>query len=539
MSPKRRAPSKSDLAQLQKLYKTDEKIGERLGGVPAYLVAYWRRKKHIAKHSQPKFSEKEILTLWERFGDDDKCGLELGISKAAFYNWRRRYGIRQKPDFLKLEQLELNLPGVKLPTNTPSLFGQQTIAQKILAKAAGIDKTEPGQEITVEPHLVVIGEKAGLAVEQFRKAGVEYVWNPNRIVMRTGSLASLNGNAPERISVIRDFAKKQGIKRLFDAGEGAIEQLALEHGHVLPGQLDLAIHASTAACGAMGCLAMPHESDHMGQLIATGKARVTVPQTIYVDISGRRPRGLTARDIELDVIRLLGDAATGKVIELSGTVVSHMTLAERITIAELAQHLGGITALCPFDSIIRRFLTGRGSGQYQPQVSDKDASYDDRYQVNVDNLTPKAALLGKALAIKPVAELEGTSISQVIVGTNSNGRFEDLRLAADLLKNKKVNADCRTYICPATRSVYLEALKKGLIRIFVDAGAVVLFPGTDLWAEKLLHQLPNGERCLTTAGRVMHQDRTTANGDIYLASVATAVVSAINGAITDPTRFVR
>lgn len=538
MSPRRRPPSKSDLAQLQRLYKTDEKIGERLGGVPAYLVAYWRRKKHIAKHSQPKFSEKEIQNLWERFGDDDKCGLELGISKAAFYNWRRRYGIKQKPDFLKLEQLELNLPGAKLPFHATSLFGNQTIAQKILARAAGVEKAEPGEEITFEPHLVVIAGKIGAVIEQFRKGSVEYVWNPNRILLQTHALGAVTGPNSERTAHIREFARKQGIKRLFDVNDGSPDQLAIEHGHALPGQITLSDNRGYASYGATGALAISYASEQMSELLATGKATIKVPSTVHVDISGRRPRGLTARDIELDAIRLLGDSVTGKVAELSGSVIAHMSLAERMTLAEVGEHLGSASTVCPFDSIVRRFLTGRTNAQYQPLVPDKDAVYENLYQVNVDNLTPKAALIGKSLTVKQVAELDGLQVSQIVIGTSSNGRFEDLRLAADLLKGKQVHAECRVYICPATRATYLEALKKGLIRIFVDAGAVVMFPGTDNWAERQLHDVPVGERCLTTSGAVVGSDRGS-NGELYLVSVATAAVSAIQGSISDPTRFVR
>ncbi|HPC11966.1 MAG TPA: hypothetical protein PK112_07700, partial [candidate division Zixibacteria bacterium] len=164
MARRRKIPTKGELLQLQKLYKTDEKIGERLGGVPAYLVAYWRRKKNVAKHSVPKFSEAEVRNLWERFGDDDRCGLELGISKAAFYNWRRRYGIREKPPFLKLEQLELNLPGLKQRGHAVSLLGKQSAAQKIIAMAAEREKVEVGELVVVQPDVTIAHQDAAAVV---------------------------------------------------------------------------------------------------------------------------------------------------------------------------------------------------------------------------------------------------------------------------------------------------------------------------------------------------------------------------------------
>src|SRR5512138_1912201 len=180
MTRRRTAPTKTELLQLQKLYKTDEKIGERLGGVPAYLVAYWRRKKNIPKHSLPKFSEVEVRNLWERYGDDEKSGLELGLSKAAFYNWRRRYGIKEKPAFLKLEQLEFNFPGAKLGPTVNALYGKQSVAQKIIARCVPQEReqVEIGETVTIEPDLVVSHYDTAEIVNQFRQSGIEYIWNP-------------------------------------------------------------------------------------------------------------------------------------------------------------------------------------------------------------------------------------------------------------------------------------------------------------------------------------------------------------------------
>ena len=181
MAKKKKIPTKSELIQLQRLYKTDEKIGERLGGVPAYLVAYWRRKKNVAKHSQPKFSEKEILNLWERYGDDDKCGLELGISKAAFYNWRRKYNIKEKPAFLKLEQLELNFPGLKPNSGAISLYNKQTIVQKIIATQIDEESVEIGQSYEIEPDMVLSNGNSEQILQLFQDLKTDLVWNPNKI----------------------------------------------------------------------------------------------------------------------------------------------------------------------------------------------------------------------------------------------------------------------------------------------------------------------------------------------------------------------
>ena len=229
MKRRRKIPTKIELQQLQKLYKTDERIGERLGGVPAYLVAYWRRKKNIPKYSLPKFSENEVRMLWERYGDDEKAGLELGISKAAFYNWRRRYGIKEKPAFLKLEQLELNFPGSKQPLHATSLYGKRTVTQKILARAADAERVDVGQRIEIEPDLAMSPTAVAEVVEQFRTRGAEFVWNAGKIALSLDIDPRRNHPDPAGIHrAVREFARRQNIKTFFDLREGSCQQLVLE-----------------------------------------------------------------------------------------------------------------------------------------------------------------------------------------------------------------------------------------------------------------------------------------------------------------------
>ena len=218
---KKKIPTKSELIQLQRLYKTDEKIGERLGGVPAYLVAYWRRKKNVAKHSQPKFSEKEILNLWERYGDDDKCGMELGISKAAFYNWRRKYDIKEKPAFLKLEQLEFNFPGLKLNSGAVSLYNKQTIIQKIIAHQLDSETIEIGSQYEIEPDVVLSNGSCNKTLQSFLESNTDLVWNPNKIsISLNRSNFQQNGSNPDNDKLIREFVKRQGIRGFFESSDG-------------------------------------------------------------------------------------------------------------------------------------------------------------------------------------------------------------------------------------------------------------------------------------------------------------------------------
>ena len=542
MSPKKhKMPTKSELQQLQKLYKTDEKIGERLGGVPAYLVAYWRRKKNIPKYSLPKFSETEIRNLWERYGDDEKCGLELGISKAAFYNWRRRYGIREKPAFLKLEQLEFNFPGSRVSPHATSLYGKQTISQKIFARAAECEKVEAGETVPVEPGVALVNGNILAAVEAFRQAGVEYVWNPARIVVAPGPYRlDSNLTATDDNRALREFSKRQGIRAFYDLREGAVSQVAMERGHLLPGHLSLSNDRHAAAYGALSTLGIRVSEEQLATVWAEGKVSLTVPHTLHVSVTGRRTRGVYAKDIALYLGRkLTTDILAGKAVEFAGSVVSQMSISERFAIADMASGIGALGALCPYDATIRRYLTGRTMINYKPILADKDAEYDQMFQISIDHLPPQIATGPGLSEIKSVQECEQVPVSRIVLGFCTNGRFDDLRIAADVLKGQNVHSDCQLFILPASRTVYLEALKKGLIRIFVEAGAVVLPAGSGPYVEAMMADLPEGEKVLSTGNWSDAPANKIASGDIYLCSPATAVVSALSATITEPSRFVK
>jgi len=529
MTPKKNIPTKVDLLQLQKLYKTDEKIGERLGGVPPYLVAYWRRKKNVPKYSLPKFSERDIVALWERYGDDEKCGLDLGISKAAFYNWRRRYGIREKPSFLKLEQLEFNFPGLRSEAFAHSLYGEQTVAQKLLARATGEEKVLAGETVEIEPDLVSASINSSGVIDEFMKIGQGYVWNAGKIVVNETYHAASNGS----ISV-GEFVRRQGIKTVYDLRDGHSSQVLMERGHVRPGQVIVGTDPSVAAFGAIGSFPFVVGPVETAKLWANGAITVSVPATIKVELNGRRARGVFARDIMTSLVKRLQSVdCTDKVIEFNGLTVSQMNVSERFTLCNLTRLIGARAAICPYNSTVRRYLTGRASTGFTPVQADKNAIYEATLAVDVSEFKPSLYSLGKELKVRTVAELEDQPIRQIVLGACANGRFDDLRIAADILKGNKVHRDCRMYICPASRMVYLEALKKGLIRVFVEAGVVVMNPGGEM-------QLARDETLLNKSLPTLATSIDDFKGkEIYYCSPATAAASAINAAITEPSRFVK
>ena len=539
--PRRKIPTKAELIQLQKLYKTDEKIAERLGNVTPQLVAYWRRKKNIPKHSFPKFSDAEILELWERFGDDYRCGLELGLSKAAFYNWRRRYNIKHKPAFLKLEQLELNLGGPRKQVGKKYHYGQRTIARKIMAERSGREQAEIGERVDIEPDLAVSHANTVDTIRKFSDLGHSHIWNSSRIVIPLDIRNEIiNTDRPGISKIVRDFIRKQAIRHFYDFGEGACHQLIIEKGHILPGHFAVGADTNTAIYGAIGAMGVGIDSTALAEIWAAGKYSMELPKTIKIIVNGKMSPGVFARDVVQFIISKLANAGlNGKAIEYYGTTVAQMSISERITLACLSAALGVSSAICPFDSITRRFFTGRTRMPFRPALADKDAIYDETYELNIDNLVPQISSTDSTGNSRPVAEVEGLPVSQVIIGSSANGRFDDLRTAADIIKGNVIHPDVRLLIVPASREVYLEALKKGLVRAFIEAGAVVLNPGSGFTGE-LAHFCPaKDERCLTTTDEKSDNSVLEKSAELFHVSPATAASSAINGVITSPTIYIK
>jgi homoaconitase/3-isopropylmalate dehydratase large subunit len=537
--PRRKIPTKAELIQLQKLYKTDEKIAERLGNVSPQLVAYWRRKKNIPKHSFPKFSEPEVRELWERYGDDYRCGLELGLSKAAFYNWRRRYGIKQKPAFLKLEQLELDLGAPSKKPGRKHLFGQQTIIQKMLMSSAGREDIVPGDVIAFEPDLVMAHVNAVEVIAAFKNNGHSHVWNAGRIAisMDWRSRPPENNHAGYQ-KTIRDFVRVQNIRHFFDFREGVCHQVILEKGLVLPGQMALGTDTLTTVYGAIGACGLKIDIAAMAAVWANGSYSVTVPETIKIIINGKMPHGVGARDVAMFIVRkLAASGAKGKAVEFYGSAVTQMTISDRVALSTIAAEIGAVTTICPFDTVTRRYFVNRTHMPFRPALSDKDAVYDESYELNIDQIRPQISGPYPETVVRSVGEVGQVPVHHVIIGSITTGRFDDLRVAADIIKGHQVHRDTQLYIFPGSRSIYLEAVKKGLIRAFLEAGAIVMNPGSA--GEFFLNQIrpSSGEVCLTTSGQSDFDLNIIKGSAVYSVSPATAALSAVKGVISDPSEI--
>ncbi len=537
-------PRKEELLKLQEKYKTDKKIGEALGGVPEYLVAYWRRKKNIGRYSFPKYSREEIKDLWERYGNDQKAGEKLDISKAGFYKWRKKYSFLEKPRVLKFQQLDFLLAGQPNSTGRPGIMtkrnsGSLTIAQKLLAVKAGKLQTVVGEIVNVEPDLAMSHDNAGLVIKQFRQIGLPRVWNPDRIVIPLDHRAPAESEKTATAhKSIREFVKEQGIKNFYDIKEGICHQVIIEKGHILPGELAVGTDSHTTSYGCLGALSTGIGATEMAVVWATGKIWLRVPETIKITIQGKLPKGVYAKDVILYIIgQLTVEGASYKSVEFYGETVSRMSISERFTLCNLSMEMGAKFAVVPFDKVTQKYLSTVTKQGYAPILSDNEAIFEKEFQYEVSKLEPQVACPHNVDNVKPIGELKGIRIDQVVLGSCTNGRLDDLEIAARILKREKVNPHVRILILPATRTIYSQAMQKGFLKAFLDAGAVILNPGCGPCLGAHEGILAAGERCLATTNRNFKGRMGSPDSEVYLASPAMAAASAIRGEITDPREY--
>ena len=532
-----RVPKKEELIKLQAQYKTDRKIGEVLGA-PAYLVAYWRRKKKILKYALPKYSFERIKELWEIHGDDLKAGRELSISKAAFYKWRRKYNLLEKPRVLKLAQLELSLPEMSKRFIRDK---GMTIAQKCLSLKAGKKEIQVGEIVYVEPDLAMSHDNAGLVIRQFKEIGVSRVWNPDKIVIPLDHRAPAESEkTAEAHKSIRIFVKEQGIKNFYDIKEGICHQVVIEKGHILPGELAVGTDSHTTSYGCLGALSTGIGATEMAAVWATGKIWLRAPESIKLNLFGRLPLGVYAKDVILYIIgKLTVEGANYKSVEFYGDTVENMSVSERFTLANLSMEMGGKFAIIPFDKVTKKYLNNRAKRAYHPIYADQNAIYENEYEFELDKLEPQVACPHNVDNVKSIEEVKGIKIDQVLLGSCTNGRIDDLEIAARILKGKKAHPHTRMLVLPGSKSIYLEALKKGFIKTFLEANCVVLNPGCGPCLGAHQGILAKGEKCLATTNRNFKGRMGSNESEVYLASPATAAASAIKGEISDPREFLK
>jgi len=415
----------------------------------------------------------------------------------------------------------------------------QTFAQKILARKAGLEEVEPGQIVTVQPDKLLTHDNTAAIAKIFREIGVERVARPeiNVIVLDHVVPAATEGHATNH-QQIRRFVEEQGITNFYDVGEGICHQVLPEKGHALPGYLIVGSDSHTPTHGAFGAFAAGIGRTEAASVMATGEIWLMVPHSFRVVVKGGLPKGVYSKDIVLHIIGDLGaDGADYRSVEFAGPVVEEMSIASRMVLCNMAAEMGAKAGVVEPDEKTRSWLTGRTSADFQEVLADPDAAYERVIEYDVTELAPQVAQPHTVDNVVPITEVAGTRIDQAFIGTCTNGRLEDFRVAARILRGRRIAPNTRLLILPASREVLLDALAEGIIADLVTAGAVVLNPGCGPCLGAHQGVMAPGEVTLSTANRNFKGRMGCKEAEIYLASPAAVAASALTGEIADPREF--
>jgi len=412
------------------------------------------------------------------------------------------------------------------------------ITEKILAKASGKKSVNPGEIVDANVDVVMVHDLTGpLAVESFKKIGIGKVWNNKKVVVILDhQVPAESVKAAELHKTMRQFAKDQKL-RIYDVGRGGIcHQVMPEQGHVVPGTVIVGADSHTCTYGAFGAFATGIGSTEAAAVMATGKIWLKVPEAIKIDVNGKFGKYVTAKDLVLNIIGKLGvDGAIYKSAEFTGQTMREMSIAGRMTICNMAVEMGAKNGIVEPDATTKEFLQNRVKKlpDFAALKSDKDAVYAQTLEFNVSKLEPQVACPSSVDNVKPVSEVD-MPIDQAFIGSCTNGRLEDLRLAAQVIKGKKVKDGVRALVIPASVEVYKQALAEGLIEIFTEAGAVVCGSACGPCLGGHIGLLAAGETCVSTSNRNFIGRMGSTQASVFLASPATVAASAVTGKITDP-----
>jgi len=412
------------------------------------------------------------------------------------------------------------------------------IIEKILARASGKDEVTPGEIVEANIDMAMIHDLTGpLTIESFRKIGAKKVWDNKRIVVIFDHLVPANSErAAELHNIVREFVTEQKIEKFYDIGRGGIcHQVMPEKGHVRPGELIVGADSHTCTYGAFGAFATGIGATDMAAVFATGALWFKVPNVIKVNAEGQFQRYVTPKDL---ILRIMGeikaDGAIYKGIEFVGSVVRNMSVDGRMTMCNMAIEVSAKTGIVEPDETTLSYIKERTNKPFQILKNDSDAAYESILNLDVTNMEPQVSCPHAVDNVKSVSEVSEVSIDQAFIGSCTNGRMEDLRLAANFLKDKKVRDGVRMIVVPASQEVYLQALQDGLLEIFLKAGAIVGNPTCGPCLGGHLGLLAPGEVGISSSNRNFVGRMGSPKAQVYLASPITVAASAITGKITDP-----
>jgi len=415
-----------------------------------------------------------------------------------------------------------------------------TVAEKILARASRREHVRSGEIVVAGVDRAMSHENAALVSRNFEKIGVDRVWERERIVIildhriPANDIATATGH-----QLIREFVKRQGIVDFHDMKAGICHQVMVERGHVAPGELVVGTDSHTTTYGALGALSTGIGATEMAGVWATGELWLRVPESFRFQLEGAFGPGVYAKDLILRIIRDLGaDGATYKAMEFHGPALEAMSVSERMTLANMSMEAGAKAGIIPPDETTLSFLEGRLDRPFTAQLPDEDAEYEASFAYDLAALEPQVARPHAVDNGCDVGEVAGTPVNQAVVGSCTNGRLDDLRIAASVLEGERVHDDVRLLVFPASVDVLRAAIEEGVITTIIDAGGLVLNPGCGPCLGAHQGVLAPGERAISTTNRNFRGRMGSPEAEVFLASPATVAASALAGEITDPREVV-
>ncbi len=417
-----------------------------------------------------------------------------------------------------------------------------TITEKILAAHCGKNKVEPGDLINAKVDFCLGNDiTAPISISEFEKAGATKVFDPERIALVPDHFTpNKDIKSAEQVFTLKKFAQKHKIKYYFEIGEMGVEHALLpEKGLVLPGDVIIGADSHTCTYGALGAFSTGSGSTDLAAAMITGEAWFKVPESMKFIYSGKMNEWVTGKDLILHLIGDIGvDGALYRSIEITGDTIENLAIDDRLTMCNMAIECGAKNGIIAPDKITEEYVKTRAKRQYKFYESDKDANYVSIKKYDVTKIEPVVAFPHLPSNVKSVSEIKNLKIDQSMIGSCTNGRISDLREAAKILKGKKVAPYVRCIVIPATQAIYMQALKEGLIEIFIDAGCAVSTPTCGPCLGGHMGILAKTERCIATSNRNFRGRMGDVDSEVYLSSPAVAAASAIAGEIIHPKEVV-
>ena len=413
-----------------------------------------------------------------------------------------------------------------------------TMTQKILAAHAGLESVTAGQLIEAELDLVLGNDiTSPVAIHEIEKMNVDGVFHKDKIALVMDHFApNKDIKSAQHCKCVREFACKNEISNYYDVGEMGIEHALLpEKGLTVAGDVIIGADSHTCTYGALGAFSTGVGSTDMAAGMATGKAWFKVPSAIKFNIVGKPAKWISGKDVILHIIGMIGvDGALYKSMEFVGDGIQYLTMDDRFTIANMAIEGGAKNGIFPVDDLTRAYMKEHSKRPFVEYEADADAVYDEEYTIDLSTLKPTVAFPHLPENTKTIDEVGDIKIDQVVIGSCTNGRMDDLRIAAKILKGRKVAKGLRVIVIPATQKIYLDAMEEGLIRTFIEAGAIVSTPTCGPCLGGYMGVMAEGERCVSTTNRNFVGRMGHVESEVYLASPAVAAASAITGKISGP-----